>query len=113
MAIRFAYNARYAKLRRQIGKVKFVVEQTLNIASRHLCTFARFEIVIDKIIGCEKVIQLLRNAFLRISPYTQDIRITPSFMSCKPSLAEVWTNIRQEDVANLICRDVPRRRLRR
>lgn len=96
------HNARYAKLRRQVGKVKFIVKETLNIASRHFCAFTRLEVVVDEIISCEKVIQILRKAFVWICPNAQDIGIAASTMRSQPCFAKVWTNVRQENVALLI-----------
>lgn len=97
-----SHNARYAKLRGQVGKVKFIVKETLYIATRHLRTLARLEVVVDKIISSEKVIQILRKAFVWICPNAQNISIATSTMRSQPYFAKVWTNVRQENVALLI-----------
>ena len=107
-----SHNARYAKLRRQVGKVKFIVEKTLHIASWHLRALARLEVVVDKIICCEKVIQILRKALVWIRPNAQNISITTSAMCSQPCFAEVWSNVRQEDITLLISGNIPRRRRR-
>ena len=98
------HNARYAKLRRQVGKVQFIVKETLYIAPRHLCAFTRLEVVVDKIIRSEKVIQILRKAFVWIGPNAQDIGIATSAMRSQPCFAKVWTNVRKENVALLVSR---------
>ena len=103
------HNARYAKLCRQVGKVKFIIEQSLNIASRHLRALARFEIVIDKVIGREKVIQILREALVLICPNAQNIGVATSIMCGQPCFAKVWTNVRQEDITLLKSGNIPRR----
>ena len=107
------HNARYAKLRRQVGKVKSVVEKALNIASRHFRPFARLEVVHNEIVCCEEVVQILRKTLFRIRPYAQNISIAAAAMRRQPCLAKVWANIRQKDITFLICRDIPRGRRRR
>jgi len=106
------HNARYTKLRRHVGEVEFVIQQAVDITTRHLCALARFEIIGDKVIRCKKVIQILRMAFLWVGSYTQNICIATAVMGCKPCLAKIRANVRQEDVANLIGCDIPRWRLR-
>ena len=105
-----ADNARYAKLRGQVGKVKFIVKETLYIASRHLCAFTRLEVVVDEIICCEKVVQILRRTLFWIGPNAKDVRIATAAMSCQPCLAEIRSNIRQKNVAVLESRYGSRRR---
>lgn len=104
------HNARYAKLRRQVGKVKFVVEKTLDIASRHFRAFARLEVVGDEIVRCEKIVQILRRTLFWIGPNAKDVRIATATMSCQPCLAEIRSNIRQKNVAVLESRYCSRRR---
>ena len=101
------HNARYAKLRRQVGKVEFVVQQTVDIATRHLGALARFEIIGDEVIRCKKVIQILRMAFLGVGSYAQNICIATAVIGCKPCLAKIRANVRQEDVPNLISCNIP------
>ena len=96
-----ADNARYTKLRGQVGEFKFVVKQTLNVTTRHLCTLARFEVVGDEIICCEKVVQILRRTLFWIGPNAKDVRIATAAMSCQPCLAEIGADVRQKNVAVL------------
>lgn len=105
-----ADNARYAKLRRQVGKVKFVVKQTLNIASRHFRAFARLEIVYDEIVRCKEVVQILLDALIRIRPDAQNISIATAAMRSQPCLTEIRTDVRQKNVISLKSRYSPRRR---
>ena len=107
-----SHNARYAKLRRQVGKVKFIVEKALHIASWHLRAFTRLEVVIDKIVSCEKVIQIFRKALVGICSNAQYIGVATSAMCSQPCFAEVWSNVRQEDITLLISGNIPRRRRR-
>ena len=60
------HNARYAKLRRQVGKVEFIIQQAVDIATRHLRAFARLEIIGDEVVRCKKVIEILWKAFFRV-----------------------------------------------
>ena len=96
--LRCLQNARYAKLSGNIGKVKIVVQQAIDVTSRHLCSFARFEVIINKIVCCKKIIQKLWNTFSRVNSNTQYIGVTSTRVSCKPSFAEVWTNVGYENV---------------
>ena len=97
------YNACYTKLCRAIRKMKFKCQETVNIASRHFCTLARFEIVVYEIICCKEIIQILRNAFLGICPYAQHISIAAPIMGRQPRLAKIGPNIGQEDIARFVC----------
>ena len=104
------HNARYAKLRRQVGKVKFVVEKALNIASRHFRPFARLEVVHDEIVRCKEVVQILWDALIRIRPDAQNISIAAAAMRRQPCLAEIRTDVRQKNIISLKSRYSPRRR---
>ena len=104
------HNARYAKLGRQVGKVKFVVKQTLNIASWHFRPFARLEVVRDEIVRCEEVVQILRETLFWIRSDAQDISIAAAAMRRQPCFAEIWTDVRQKNVAVLKSRYCPGRR---
>ena len=106
------HNARYAKLRRKVGKIEFIIKKALYVASWHFCTLARFKIIIDEIICREKIIEIPWMALFWISPNAQDVGIATSAMCCQPCLAEVWSNVRQEDVALLIGSCCSRRRQR-
>lgn len=92
------YNARYAKLIGDIGKVKIVVQQAIDVTSWHLCTFARFEVIINKIVCSKKIIQKLWNTFSGINSNAQYIGVTSPRVSCKPRFAEIWTNVGYENV---------------
>ena len=110
LSLRPYHNARYAKLGRQVGKVKFVVEKTLDIASRHFRAFARLEVVRDEIVRCEEVVQILRETLFWIRSDAQDISIAAAAMRCQPCFAKVWANVRQKNVAILKSRYCPGRR---
>ena len=94
----FTDNARYAKLRGKVGKVKSVVQQAIDVTSRHLCPFARFEVIINKIICCKKIIQKPWNAFSGVNSNAQHISVTSPKMSCKPCFAEIWPDVGYENV---------------
>ena len=106
-------NARYAKLRRQVGKVKLIIKKAIYIAARHFCTLARFEVVFNKIIGRKKVIEKLRRTFFLICSDTQNICIATPAMRSEPCFAKVRTNVRQKNITLLVCGDIARRRRRR
>ena len=106
-------NGRYTKLGRVVRKIKFIIKKPLYIASRHFCTFARFEVIFDKVVSCKEIVQILWNAFFGICSYTQNISITSSTMSSKPSFTKIWANVRQENVSRLVRCNVSRRRQRR
>ena len=99
LSLSVADNARYAKLRRQVGKVKFVVKQTLNIAAWHFRPFARLEVVRNEIVRCEKIVQILRRTLFWIGPNAKDIRIATAATRCQPCLAEIGANVRHENIA--------------
>ena len=106
------HNARYAKLCREVGKIEFIIKKALYIASWHFCTLTRFKIIIDEIICREKIIEIPWKTLFWISPNAQDVGIATAAMCCQPCLAEVWTNVRQENITFLICSNIPRRRRR-
>ena len=93
------YNARYAKLRRQVGKLKFVIKKAFNFTARHLCTLARLKIVFDKVVCREKIIQKLGNALSGVRTNTQYIGVATAAVFGHPRLAKIWANIRHENIA--------------
>ena len=97
------YNASYTKLSGTIRKMKIKVQETVNITSRHFCAFARFEVVIYKIICHEEIVQILWNAFFCICPYAQHIIVAATIMGSQPRFTKIWSNIGQEDIARLVC----------
>ena len=106
------YNGRYTKLGWKVGKIEFIIKKPLYIASRHFCTFARFEVIFDKVIRCKEIVQILWNAFFWICSYAQNISITSSIMSSKPSFTKIWANVRQENISRLVSSNISRRRKR-
>ena len=104
-------NARYTKLRRQVWELKFIVKKAVDIPSGHLRTLARFKIIFNEIICGEKIVQILRSTFCRISSQTQYVSIAPAAMGSQPCFSGVWANIRHENVTLAISGHCPRRRL--
>lgn len=92
------YKARYPKLFRHRRKIEFIVQQPFHIATRHFCTLARFQVIADKVVGCQKIIEILWKTFCCVCSDTQNIRIATTMMRGEPYFAEVGTDIRQKDV---------------
>lgn len=91
-------NVSYTKLFGYCWEPNIVCQKAINIPSWHFYSLTCFQIIFNKIIGRQLVIQVTRDAFCHIGAYTDYISIASTFTGRKPCFSKIRSDIRKQNI---------------